>query len=168
MCTHQEYGQKGTFKVRCLEMRDFQQFDLLLDEVDRLHREALPQHFKKAETPARTPDSFSTWLADPNTGLFGADREGNLIGVIYTLLRTSPVSPLHVVRCFGLIDVLVVASEAKRAGVGAALVKEAQAWAKNKGATYMEINVYDFNAQALGFYEKQGYRTRSRKLSMPL
>jgi len=149
-------------------MSDFKQFDLLLEEVDRLHREALPRYFRKPETPARTPDSFSHWLADPGVGLFGAEREGKLIGVIHVLFRNGATSPLHIPRCFGLIDVLTVASEARRAGVGAALLKAAQVWAEQKGATQMEINVWDFNASAIGLYEKLGYRTMTRKFSLPL
>lgn len=155
------------FTVRRLEMRDFPELHLLFEEVDRLHREALPRYFRKSEIPARTPETFSTWLEDPNTALFGAERTKIDWGDLYSF-RAVAATPLHVPRGFGLIDVLVVAPEARNSGVGAALMKEAQTWAKNKGATQMEINVWEFNSLAMSFYEKQGYRTQSRKLSMPL
>jgi hypothetical protein len=38
------------FTVRRLELTDFDQFSELFEEVDRLHREALPEYFKKPET----------------------------------------------------------------------------------------------------------------------
>jgi GNAT superfamily N-acetyltransferase len=107
-------------------------------------------------------------LSDSNTVIFGAVNDGNLIGSIYVLFKSVQASPLHVPRSIGLIDVLVVAPEFRSVGVGAALVKEAQQWAKKKGANQMEINVWEFNSSALEFYENQGYRTFSRKLSLSI
>jgi GNAT superfamily N-acetyltransferase len=162
-------SDRSGFIVRQLVYGDFRQFDNLFEEVDRLHREALPRYFRKPNAPARTPETFSGWLADPNTGLFGAEKEGTLVGAVYTLIRLSPSSlSLHVPRTFGLIDVLVVDPRYRKMGIGAALVKQAQLWAQGKGATQMEINVWEFNSSAMTFYEDLGYGTISRKLSLSL
>ena len=48
------------------------------------------------------------------------------------------------------------------------LMHKMQAWAIEKGATSIELNVYEFNETAISFYEKLGYRTLSRKMSKEL
>ena len=45
---------------------------------------------------------------------------------------------------------------------------EMQAWAIAKGATSIELNVYEFNETAISFYERLGYQTLSRKMSKQL
>ncbi|OQA95517.1 MAG: Acetyltransferase (GNAT) family protein [Chloroflexi bacterium ADurb.Bin222] len=41
-------------------------------------------------------------------------------------------------------------------------------WALTKGASSIELNVYEFNKAAIAFYEKLGYETLSRKMSKAL
>ncbi len=53
-------------------------------------------------------------------------------------------------------------------GIGRRLMDEAQAWASARGATSIELNVYEFNEDAIAFYERLGYRTLSRKMSKEL
>jgi ribosomal protein S18 acetylase RimI-like enzyme len=41
-------------------------------------------------------------------------------------------------------------------------------WAMAQGATTIELNVYEFNQTALGFYQRLGYEALSRKMSRAL
>jgi len=41
-------------------------------------------------------------------------------------------------------------------------------WAIAKGATAIELNVYEFNKSAMAFYRRLGYETVSRKMSRAL
>jgi ribosomal protein S18 acetylase RimI-like enzyme len=43
-----------------------------------------------------------------------------------------------------------------------------QEWAIARGATSLELNVYEFNETAISFYERLGYQTLSRKMSKEL
>ncbi len=43
-----------------------------------------------------------------------------------------------------------------------------QEWAIARGATSIELNVYEFNVTAISFYERLGYQTFSRKMSKEL
>jgi ribosomal protein S18 acetylase RimI-like enzyme len=45
---------------------------------------------------------------------------------------------------------------------------EVRVWAIAKGATAIELNVYEFNETAIAFYERLGYQTLSRKMSKEL
>jgi ribosomal protein S18 acetylase RimI-like enzyme len=44
-------------------------------------------------------------------------------------------------------------------------MEKMQEWTITKGATSIELNVYEFNETAISFYERLGYRTFSRKMS---
>jgi ribosomal protein S18 acetylase RimI-like enzyme len=43
-----------------------------------------------------------------------------------------------------------------------------QEWALAKGATSIELNVYEFNETAISFYESLGYQTFSRRMNKDL
>jgi hypothetical protein len=47
-------------------------------------------------------------------------------------------------------------------------MEKVQGWAVTRGATSMELNVYDFNQTAIDFYERLGYHTLTCKLSKDL
>ncbi len=47
-------------------------------------------------------------------------------------------------------------------------MEKMQEWAIAKGATSIELNVYEFNETAISFYEGLGYQTLSRKMSKEL
>ena len=48
--------------------------------------------------------------------------------------------------------------------LGLQLVEAAQRWARQKGATEIKLDVWEFDAGPLRFYEKAGYRTLKRTL----
>ena len=54
------------------------------------------------------------------------------------------------------IEAFWLAKSARRSGVGAQLIKEAERAAKRRGSRLMHLNTYSF--QAAPFYEKQGYK----------
>ena len=54
------------------------------------------------------------------------------------------------------VELLWLSARARRAGLGAALVREAERRARRRGSRVIWLNTYTF--QAPRFYEKQGYR----------
>jgi len=59
----------------------------------------------------------------------------------------------------------VVKSGFQNHGIGRILMDKMQEWATAKGATSIELHVYEFNETAVSFYERLGYQTFSRKMS---
>jgi GNAT superfamily N-acetyltransferase len=53
-------------------------------------------------------------------------------------------------------------------GIGRALMHRVERWAEEKGATEIELNVYEFNQSAFSFYLSLGYVTTSRKMEKRL
>ncbi len=44
-------------------------------------------------------------------------------------------------------------------------MREVHDWAEKQGIHDIELHVYEFNKQALNFYEKFGYHTASRRMT---
>ena len=63
-----------------------------------------------------------------------------------------------------MIDNLVVREKFRRSGIGQSLIKKAHQWALDKGVIQVVLNVWEFNKEAIAFYEKLGYRTASRRM----
>ncbi len=62
----------------------------------------------------------------------------------------------------------MVAQAHQRRGIATRLMTEGHRWARDRGLTEIELNVYEFNQPALRFYRRLGYSTVSRRLSRTL
>ena len=151
--------------VRRATANDYNSLCELFDEIDALHRDNLPHIFKKPGGAAREQDYYSGLIADKNVGLFVAEADGNLVGFVHAIVRDTPAFPVFVPRRYAIVDGIVVKSEFQNRGTGKMLMDKMQEWATAKGATSIELNVYEFNATAISFYERLGYQTFSRKMS---
>jgi ribosomal protein S18 acetylase RimI-like enzyme len=148
--------------------QDYQGFCALADQIDALHRENLPNLFQTSAGPVRDFEYFHDLLAEESVGLFSAHASGTLVGFIHVVIRDTPPMPIVVPRRFAFVDSLVVDPSVRGQGIGKALLNIAQDWAKEQGATSVELNVYEFNQRAISFYQALGYETLSRKLSRTL
>jgi diamine N-acetyltransferase len=76
--------------------------------------------------------------------------------------------PVVMPRRFVNIDDLVVSEHVRHQGVGQTLVERVHQWAREKGVTEVELNVWEFNTPARSLYEKLGYQTTRRIMRKPL
>ena len=96
----------------------------------------------------------------PHAAVFVAERsDGGLIGRLSVARDTHPASA-HVADLG-----LMVAKEARRQGVGQALLEAAVNWARANGVRKLELHVFPWNEPALHLYdrfgfEREGYRKR--------
>jgi ribosomal protein S18 acetylase RimI-like enzyme len=152
--------------IRRATPEDYPSICKLLEEIDALHRDHLPERFQKYEGPAREQEYFAGLLNDPGVALFVAEQDGALMGYGHANIAEAPAIPLFVPRRYGVVDEIVVSSACQNRGVGTQLMDSMHNWAREMGATSVELNVYEFNETAIRFYERLGYRTVSRKMSM--
>lgn len=59
------------------------------------------------------------------------------------------------------IFLLYVAPESRRQGIGTALMKRAEGWAKDRGDRKLSLQVFSDNQPAIGMYNQLGYQTQS-------
>ena len=63
------------------------------------------------------------------------------------------------------VDMLAVAPERRRTGIGMQLLEQAEQWARQRGALGVYLETIEF--QALGFYERLGYRPFGQQADNP-
>jgi GNAT superfamily N-acetyltransferase len=76
--------------------------------------------------------------------------------------------PAVVQRRYALLQSLAVTEAHRRHSQGLQLMEVAERWAREQGATEMEISIWEFSEGPLPFYERLGYTTRKRTLSRRL
>jgi diamine N-acetyltransferase len=154
--------------IRGAGPEDYQPLGELFEEIDALHRENLPHIYKKAYGPARSFEYYMEQVTGENTGLFLAEMDRKLAGLVHGWVKDTPPIPIVVPRRVGYIDGLVVKAAFQKGGIGRKLVEAFHQWAQAQGASSIELNVYEFNRSAIAFYERLGYHTLSRKMSIEL
>jgi ribosomal protein S18 acetylase RimI-like enzyme len=150
--------------IRKATANDYDNLCELFNEVDTLHRVNLPHIFQKPNGVAREKDYYLGLVADENIGLFVVEMDEKLIGFVHVLVRDTPVFPIIIPQHYAVIDGIAVKSEFQNHGIGKILMEKAQEWATTNGAEFIELNVYEFNRNAISFYERLGYQISSRKM----
>ena len=95
-----------------------------------------------------------------------AETDGTIcaFAVIHHISR--PENPFMYERDFLDIDEFCVDEKYRRQGAGSALVRFIRDFAKEKGFHRIELNMWEFNQDALAFYEAAGFTTFRRYMEM--
>ena len=151
--------------IRKASAEDYNSLCILFDEVDSLLRNNLPHIFKKTDGPVREREYYFGLISDENVGLFVVELDGSIVGFVHAIIKEAPDIPIFIPRQYVVIDNILVKSEFQNHGIGKLLMDKIQEWSITKGATSIELNVYEFNSSAISFYKKCGYITVSRRMS---
>lgn len=84
------------------------------------------------------------------------------------LKRVGTGIALLVPQEFAWVCDIVVARAFRRRGVGRALMAKAREWARDRGHDQVRLTVFDFNAEAMRFYEAEGLVALSHNLIQKL
>ena len=103
-------------------------------------------------------------LGSPRDAVLVAEAEGALLGV----LALHWGGMLHLAGPVARIGTLVVAEAARSRGIGAALVRTAEALARRQGCALIELTTARERERTHAFYAAQGYAVSSLRLHKPL
>jgi ribosomal protein S18 acetylase RimI-like enzyme len=136
--------------------------------MDAPHRDALPQRFRKPEGPARRRSYTEKLMSDPETFLAVAELEGRVVGIINSGIERMPDFPQKRPIKSVVVRGIVVRPRYRRRGVATALMAALTDWARARGASEIQLNVYEFNQPAAAFFTGLGYAPLSRRLFRPI
>jgi GNAT superfamily N-acetyltransferase len=105
--------------------------------------------------PARQRRGLALLLADPQrAAVLVAERSGAVIGMATAQLVISTAEG----GASALVEDVVVDERERGTGVGRRLLDALEAWAREQGATRLQLLADRENAPALRFYERLGWR----------
>jgi ribosomal protein S18 acetylase RimI-like enzyme len=154
--------------IRPARSEDYETLCQLLEQGDTLHREHHPEIFQKPPGPVRDPFYIESVLSDTHHLILLAEYGERLVGSIHVSLRESSPVPILTPRVYAVIENVIVDEVFRQKGIGQMLMREAEAWAQENGASMVELNVYDFNQAAIALYERLGYHMVSHKMARNL
>lgn len=140
---------------------------ILGEAVNLLHHEAWPHVFSGSGDPMRHIDHWQRSIGQEKATTFVCEADSALIGFV----SVSIVQETHSFfqhTPFGRVGSVVVAAAHQGKGIGRALMLEAECWARGRGVTDMQLNVWSFNQRALKLYAELGYEIRSHMLGKRL
>jgi GNAT superfamily N-acetyltransferase len=109
-----------------------------------------------APDPDRQRAGLRLLLTDPlRCAVIVAERAGEVVGMVTGQLVASTAEG----ALSALVEDMIVDAPARGAGIGAALLRAIEAWARERGATRLQLLADRENAPALGFYARMGWRT---------
>lgn len=103
-------------------------------------------------------------LAEADAAMLVADIGGAVVGFARVKLGRPPDDARRRPRVFAYVEEVVVSSDHRRLGVGKALMRRVEAWARERKVDPIELTVWEFNEEARKFYESLGYTTSYRRM----
>jgi amino acid adenylation domain-containing protein len=154
--------------LRKAHSSDYYSFCRLYEQLDRLHSEKLPNIFRLSSSPAREETYFIGLVRNTDICVLMAEENDTPIGMVVAFLLQSGAITIDTPRKFVMVDALIIDPAYRGQGLAQALLSQVEEWAVTKGATSIELKVYEFNQPALSFYQKQGYAGLYRRLEKQL
>ncbi len=144
-------------KVRAATVDDAGTISGLNDEVQNVHAEALPHLFKPASRETFSSKKIAEILTRPENRMFLACFDEEPAGYLYCEIRRREESPATYARDQVYIHHVSVHRSHRRRGVATALCSAVTALAKDIGIRRLGLDVWSFNADAIAFFESEGF-----------
>lgn len=154
-------------KVRFADENELIRVNELREQVHNLHAAGIPQTFKPEFAPGMRDFIYEIWN-DPEKKIVVAERDGVICGyaVLHHINRPEHMTKRE--QDFLDIDEFGVDTAFQRQGVGKAMIAFIRKFALEMGLRRIELNMWEFNKDALAFYEEVGFTTFRRYMEMIL
>ena len=154
--------------IRPARTDDTDEIIALLMDIALLHSRGRPDLFS-AGSPKYSPAELADIFKNPETPVFvAADENNRAVGYVFCRLMINPAHGPSRKHKSLFIDDLCVDKGLRGTGVGSAILEKAAGFARENGCEFLELNVWEFNENAVKFYEKHGLRTRKRTMELIL
>jgi GNAT superfamily N-acetyltransferase/uncharacterized protein YqeY len=151
--------------VRRATVADVPVLAALNEDVQVPHRSAMPEEYHPFDRQAVAAHLRSVaaervfWIAEV---------DGRAVGFVEAEVRSRPDNPFTVPLTVLDVHQIVVAQDARRRGVGRALMAAVESAAPGLGATAVRLEHRAFNTDAHAFYEALGYRVHTLVMRKPV
>jgi len=153
--------------IRNFSVDDFDGINILMNQVHRLHMDSRPDFYRKTDEPISKKD-FLSIVNDNNTISIVAEINTIIVGLCVISIKPISTNISLVPRRVAYMEDLCVSQDYRKQGIGKRLFIEAKKRTLEFNVDSLELMVWEFNKNAVNFYENQGMKTRSRIMEIKL
>ena len=153
--------------VRFAREHELSRVNELRKQVNDLHVAGKPDTFKPGFS-RELQDFIHVIWDDAEKEIVVAEQAGVICGFAVLHHIQRPENPSKLARDYLDIDEFGVDEAFRRQGVATAMIDFIRAYAAEKGLRRIELNMWEFNRDALAFYEAVGFSTYRRYMEMDL
>lgn len=161
-----QYLGRKIMIIRNAKINDINQMIPLMFQVAQMHYYKRKDIFKEKgveEIKLELKDRLEN-----NENILVAEENNSIVGVIIFKIKVVKEHVNLIDRKVMWIDELVVDKNLRGKGIGKRLFDEAKKYAKNNECDDIELNCWNFNENALKFYEKCGMTTQRKIMELKL
>ncbi|MCQ4021474.1 MULTISPECIES: GNAT family N-acetyltransferase [unclassified Ruminococcus] len=147
--------------VRYAKFEELGKVNELRKQVNELHCKGRPDIFRGGFCKEMQDIIFAIW-ENKDTDVIVAVRSGDICGFACVEYITKPLSPYNLERKYYHIVEFGVDKKYRRRGVATEMFEFIKEQAKLKGLDKIELDMWEFNEDALKFYEAIGFKTYRR------
>ena len=152
-------------EVRWARENELERVNELRMQVNALHVAGKPEVFKPG-FPEELRNYIYAIHKDPEQFITVAVKDGTICGFAVLHHINRPENPFMKERDFLDIDEFCVDEAFRRQGIASEMIAFIREFAKGKGFHRIELNMWEFNQDALAFYEAAGFQTFRRYMEM--
>jgi ribosomal protein S18 acetylase RimI-like enzyme len=158
-----------SLQVREAIINDYIEINNLVKEVHSLHVKNRPDVYEEIDTPLIKED-FYDLLNSGNTKVFVVEDINNKELVAYSIMKIMAHRSIQILTpmTFAYIDDFCVKSSKQKKGIGRLLFEYIVDYAKTEGSLSLQLIVWEFNKNAIKFYESLGMSVRNRRMELDL
>ena len=152
-------------EVRPAKRDELEAVNELRRQVNELHVQGRPGHFKPGFAPAlqaHVYEQFESGRFDVLVAL----ADGRIAGFATVQFVRRPEGPYTLPLDYYHVEEFAVDARYRRRGVATALVEYMKSDARARGFTRIDLDVWAFNDSALAFYEAAGFETYRRYMEL--
>src|SRR5688572_12903097 len=139
--------------VRLATLDDAEVIARQTSSVQQLHTEALPGIFKPPSVDLFPPQKLAALIEDTNAIVAVAEIGGRVVGHVYGAVVKRPENEFNPAQAYLYIYQIGVEDDARRQGVGTALIEFIRDRARALGLTDIRVDHWAFNTRASSFFE---------------
>ena len=153
--------------VRSARREELERVNELRRQVNDLHVEGRPRHFKPGFGPELQAHVYDQLESD-RFDVLVAEVDGEIAGFATVQFVHRPEGPYTLALDFYHVEEFGVDPTYRRRGVATALVEYMKRDARKRGFNRLDLDVWAFNDDALAFYEAVGFTTYRRYMELHL
>jgi diamine N-acetyltransferase len=135
-------------------------------QVHEIHTKKRPDHYKMADTTL-DKEYFNNLIDGEDKKLFLLEEEQPIAYTILTIKHTEE-RPILIPKKVVYMDDFGVDHTYRGKGMGRIFFKKVLEFAKNIEADSLELGVWEFNENAIKFYESMNLKTKMRRMEIDL